>query len=73
MFLPELTRVTRVTEGIRQHDLCSTTRVARVSLTKMRNINNPDLQTERLILFSDKSKLFYQGHTGLRSCTIRCQ
>ena len=47
----------------------STTRVTRVSLTDMRNINNPALQAERLV----KSNLFYQGHTGLRSRTVRCQ
>ena len=51
----------------------STTLVTRVSLTDMRNINNPALQAERLVLFSDKSNLFYQGHTGLRSRTVRCQ
>ena len=39
----------------------STTRVTRVSLTDMRNINNPALQAERLVLLSDKSNLFYQG------------
>ena len=43
----------------------STTRVTRVSLTDMRNINNPALQAERFVLLSDKSNLFYQGHTGL--------
>ena len=53
--------------------LGSTTRVTRVSLTDMRNINNPALQAERLVLLSDKSNLFYQGHTGLRSRTVRCQ
>ena len=51
----------------------STTRVTRVSLTDMRNINNPALQAERFVLLSDKSNLFYQGHTGLRSRTVRCQ
>ena len=51
----------------------STTRVTRVILTDMRNINNPALQAERFVLFSDKSNLFYQGHTGLRSRTVRCQ
>ena len=51
----------------------STTRVTRVSLTDMRNINNPALQAERLVLLPDKSNLFYQGHTGLRSRTVRCQ
>ena len=51
----------------------STTRVTRVSLTDMHNINNPDLQVERLVLLSYKSNLFYQGHTVLRSSTIRCQ
>ena len=35
----------------------------------MRNINNPALQTERLVLLSDKSNMFYQGHTALRSRT----
>ena len=45
----------------------STTRVTRVSLTDMHNINNPALQVERLVLLSDKSNLFYQGHTVLRS------
>ena len=50
------------------------TRVTRVSLTDMRNINNPALQAERLVLLSDnKSNLFYQGHTGPRSRTVRCQ
>ena len=39
----------------------SKTRVKRVSLTDMRNINNPALQAERLVLLSDKSNLFYQG------------
>ena len=51
----------------------STTRVTRVSLTDMRNINNPALQAESFVLLSDKSNLFYQGHTGLRSRTVRCQ
>ena len=51
----------------------STTRVTRVSLTDMRNIYNPALQAERFVLMSDKSNLFYQGHTGLRSRTVRCQ
>ena len=51
----------------------STTRVTRVSLTDMRNINNPALQAERFLLLSDKSNLFYQGHTGLRLHTVRCQ
>ena len=51
----------------------STTRVTRVSLTDMRNINNPALQAERFVLLSNKSNLFYQGHTGLRSRTVRCQ
>ena len=51
----------------------STTRVTRVSLTDMRNINNPALQAERFVLLSDKGNLFYQGHTGLRSHTVRCQ
>ena len=51
----------------------STTRVTRVSLTDMRNINNPALQAERFVLLSDKSNLFYQGHTGLRLRTVRCQ
>ena len=51
----------------------STTRVTRVSLTDMCNINNPALQAERFVLLSDKSNLFYQGHTGLRSRTVRCQ
>ena len=36
----------------------STTRVTRVSLTDMRNINNPALQAERLVLLPDKSNLF---------------
>ena len=47
-----------------------TTWVTRVSLTDMRNINNPALQAERLVLLSDKNDLFYQGHTGLRSRTV---
>ena len=51
----------------------STTWVTRVSLTDMRNINNPALQAERFVLLSDKSNLFYRGHTGLRSRTVRCQ
>ena len=51
----------------------SATRVTRVSLTDMRNINNPALQAERFVLLSDKNNLFYQGHTGLRSRTVRCQ
>ena len=51
----------------------STTRVTRVSLTDMRNINNPALQAERFVLLSNKSNLFYQGHTGLRSRAVRCQ
>ena len=51
----------------------STTRVTRVSLTNMRNINNPALQGERFVLLSDKSNLLYQGHTGLRSRAVRCQ
>ena len=51
----------------------STTRVTRVSMTDMCNINNPALQAERFVLLSDKSNLFYQGHTGLRSRTVRCQ
>ena len=42
----------------------------RVSLTDMRNINNPAFQAERFVLLSDKSNLFYQGHTGLRSRTV---
>ena len=33
----------------------STTRVTRVSMTDMRNINNPALQAERFVLLSDKS------------------
>ena len=49
----------------------STTRVARVSLTDMRNTNNPTLQVERLVLLSDKSNQVYQGHTGL--CAVKCQ
>ena len=51
----------------------STTRLTRVSLTDMRNINNPALQAERFVLLSEKSNLFYQGHTVLRSRTVRCQ
>ena len=51
----------------------STTRVTRVSLTDTRNINNRALQAERLVLLFDKSNLFYQGHTGLRSRTVSCQ
>ena len=51
----------------------STTRVTRVSLTDMRNIKNPALQAERFVLLSDTSNLFYQGHIGLRSHTVRCQ
>ena len=51
----------------------STTPVTRVSLTDMRNINNPALQAERLVLLPDKSNLFYQGQAGLRSHTVRCQ
>ena len=51
----------------------STTRVTRVSLTDMRNINNPALQAERFVLLFDKSNLFYQWHTGLRSHTVRCR
>ena len=51
----------------------SRTPVTRVSLTDMRNINNPALQAERLVLLSDKSNLVYQGYTGLRSCAVRCQ
>ena len=40
----------------------------------MHNINNPPaLQSERLVLLSDKNNLFYQGHTGFRSRTVRCQ
>ena len=35
-----------------------TTLVTRVSLTDMRNINNPALQAERLVLVSDKCNLF---------------
>ena len=49
----------------------STTHVTPVSLTDLRNINNPALQAERLVLLSNKSNLFYQGHTGLSSSTIR--
>ena len=49
----------------------STTRVTRVSLTDMRNINNPALQAERFVFVSDKSYLFYQGqesrHFGIRA------
>ena len=41
--------------------------------THPRNINNPALQAERFVLLSDKSNLFYQAHTGLRSRTVRCQ
>ena len=51
----------------------STTRVTQVSLTDTRNINSHALQAERFVLLSDKSNLFYQGHTGLRSRTVRCQ
>ena len=40
-------------------------------MTDMCNINNPALQAERLVLLSDKNNLFYQGHTALRSCTVR--
>ena len=36
----------------------STTRVTRVSLTDMRNINNPALQAERFVLLSDKTTCF---------------
>ena len=32
----------------------------------MRNINNPALQAERLVLLPNKSNLFYQGYTGAR-------
>ena len=35
-----------------------TTRVTRVSLTDMRNINSPALQAERFVLLSDKSNRF---------------
>ena len=41
-----------------------------VSLTNMRNTNNPALQAERFMWLSDKSDLAYQGHTGFRSCTV---
>ena len=44
-----------------------------MSLTDMRNINNLALQAEHLVLLSDKSNLFYQGHTALHSRTVRCQ
>ena len=44
-----------------------------MSLATMRNIDNPALQAERLVLLSGKSNLIYQGHTGLRSFTVRCQ
>ena len=47
--------------------------VCHMSLATMRNIDNPALQAERLVLLSRKSNLIYQGHTGLRSFTVRCQ
>ena len=50
----------------------STTRVTPVSLTDLRNINNPALQAERLVLLSNKSNMFHQGHTGLSSMTVKC-
>ena len=57
---------TRHYEVIRQYDSSNTGELDR-------NINNPALQAERFVLLSDKSNLFYQGHTGLRSRTVRCQ
>ena len=51
----------------------SKTHVTLVRLTEMCNSNNPALQAERVVLLSDNSDLVYQGHIGIRLCTVWCQ
>ena len=55
-------------EGIRQYDSCDTG-----VLDRHAQHQQPCLASEGLVLLSDKSNLVYQGHTGLRSCTVRYQ
>ena len=57
-----------IQEVIRQYDSCNTG-----ELDRHAQHNSPALQAERFVLLFDKSNLFYQGHTGLRSRTVRYQ